>query len=107
MTVYSIIMFIVAALFLIFGVFIHNGNTKLIHDYHQARIKEADQKDYGRAFAKGMFSVALTLIFSGIVALFGKESPIAVASVAILFIGLVISFMLIVKVQKKYNGGLF
>lgn len=34
MIAYSIIMFVIAGLFLILGIAIYKGNTKLIHDYH-------------------------------------------------------------------------
>ena len=39
MIIYSIIMFVTAALFLALGTAIYKGNTKLIHDYHQRNIK--------------------------------------------------------------------
>ena len=52
MFVYSIIMFLTAALFLALTIAIHNGNTKLILNHHQTNIKESEQAEYGKAFAK-------------------------------------------------------
>lgn len=107
MIVYCLILFAAAAVFLILGVLIFRGKTDLIHDYHQANIKASDQKEYGRSFAKGMFGLALTLILSGSIALFGESKPILFASIAVLFAGMIASFIWIGKIQKKYNGGIF
>ena len=107
MIAYSIIMFVVAVLFFALGIAIYKGNTELIHDYHQKNVKESERMEYGRAFAKGMFAICATLLISGIIALFGKETPIAAVSLIVLFAGLIASFVVLVKVQKKYNGGLF
>ncbi len=105
MIAYSIFMFVIAAFFLIVGIAIYKGNTKLIHDYHQTHVKESERQEYGRAFAKGMFTICATLIISGIIALFGEEGTIIAASLIVLFAGLIVSFVILAKVQKKYNGG--
>ena len=107
MIVYSIIMFVTAVLFFVLGIAIYNGNTKLIHDYHQMNIKESVQREYGKAFAKGMFAICTTLIISGIIALFGEEGYILAMSLFVLTVGLIVSFLILVKVQRKYNGGMF
>lgn len=107
MTGYSIMMFVVAILFLAVGIAIYKGNTELIHDYHQTNIKESVREEYGRDFAKGMFAICATLLISGIISLFGKEGLIVAASLIVLCVGLIVSIMILVKVQKKYNGGLF
>ncbi len=107
MIVYSISMFVIAVVFLILGILVYKGNTGLIHSYHRTKIKESDKKEYGKAFAKGLFAITLTLAISGIVALFGEGNKIAGISIAILFVGIIVSFVILGKVQKKYNGGLF
>lgn len=40
MLVYSIIMFLVAALFTVLGISIYKGKTDLIHDYHQTKVTD-------------------------------------------------------------------
>ena len=105
MIAYSIFMFAIAVLFLMFGLAIYKGNTKLIHDYHQTHVKESERQEYGRAFAKGMFAICATLTISGIVALFGEEGALVAASLIVLFAGLIVSFIILAKVQRKYNGG--
>lgn len=107
MIAYSIIMFVTAVLFFALGVALYKGNTKLIHDYHQTNIKESERQEYGRAFAKGMFAICATLLISGIIALFGEEGLIVAISLFVLAVGIIVSVMVLVKVQMKYNGGLF
>lgn len=107
MVVYSILLFAVGAVFLALGIPICRGNTGLIHDYHQKNIPESDRKAYGKAFAKVMFGIALTMISSGILALFGENKVFFTASIAVLFAGILVSLFLLGKVQKRYNGGLF
>ena len=102
MLLYSIIMFLVAALFTVLGVAIYKGKTGLIHDYHQTKV--TDKSAYGKAFGKAMLVIATVLLLSGIIGLF--ENMIIFA-VAILVIGLVIGIGGIVAVQRKYNKGVF
>lgn len=105
MLVYSIILFAVAVVFLVLGIAVYRGNTKLIHDYHQTNVKEDERRDYGRAFSKAMFAVFATLLVSGIIAFFGKE--VMAVSFIVLGAGLIVSGVIFGTVQKKYNGGLF
>ena len=105
MIAYSLLVFAIGALFLILGIAIYKGNTKLIHDYHQTHVKESEKREYGRAFAKGMFAICATLLISGIIALFGEKGAIVTVSLIVVFAGLIVSFVILAKVQKKYNGG--
>jgi Na+-driven multidrug efflux pump len=107
MIIYSVILFAVAALVLVMGLLIRRGRTDLIHDYHQTRVKDSDRAAYGRSFSVGMLVLALFMALSGGVALLGDTKPVVMISLAILFIGLAVSLALIVRVQKKYNGGMF
>ena len=102
MLLYSIIMFLVAALFTVLGIAIYNGKTDLIHDYHQTKV--TDKSAYGKAFGKAMLVIAAVMLLSGIIGLFEN---LLILAVAILMIGLVIGIGYIVAVQRKYNNGLF
>jgi len=99
------LMFAIAVLFFGLAVAIYRGNTNLIHDYHQTHIKETAKKDYGKSFSKGLFVLAVSLIISGIIALFGESTAVVIISISILFVGMMIAFTVIAKVQKKFNGG--
>ena len=103
MIVYSIILFAVAAVLLGFGMAIGRGNTGLIHAYHQTNVKEAERLAYGKAFAKGVFAMGAALLLSGVIALLGQAS----ASLIVLLAGLAVSMGLLVRAQKRYNGGVF
>lgn len=107
MIVYSLILFSAALLFLFLGIRIFRGKTDLIHDYHQTHVGEAEKKEYGRSFAKGMFCISATLTISGGIALLGESKLILFSSLAVLSIGLAVSIIRIYRVQKKYNGGIF
>ena len=102
MLVYSIIMFLVSALFTVLGIAIYKGKTDLIHDYHQTKVK--DKSAYGKAFGKAMLVIATVMLLSGLMGLFENFGLLAVV---ILIIGLVIGISCIVAVQRKYNNGVF
>ena len=102
MLLYSIIMFLVAAIFAGMGIAIYQGKTDLIHDYHQTKV--TDKSAYGKAFGKAMLVIAIIMLLSGIIGLFEN---LLILAVAILIIGLVIGLGCIVAVQKKYNKGVF
>jgi len=102
MLVYSIIMFLVSALFTVLCIAIYKGKTDLIHDYHQTKV--TDKSAYGKAFGKAMLLIATVMLLSGIIGLFEK---LLILAVAILIIGFVLGIGCIVAVQKKYNKGVF
>ncbi len=102
MLVYSIIMFLVAMVFVGMGIAIYRGKTDLIHDYHQTKV--TDKASYGKAFGKAMFVIAIALLLSGIIGLFDN---FVILAVVVLIIGLVIGIGCIVAVQRKYNKGVF
>ncbi len=102
MSLYSVILFLVAALFTVLGIAIYKGKTDLIHDYHQTKV--TDKTAYGKAFGKAMLVIATVMLLSGIIGLFEK---LAMLAVVILIIGLVIGIGCIVAVQRKYNKGVF
>ena len=105
MLLYSIIMFLVAAIFAGMGIAIYQGKTDLIHDYHQTKV--TDKSAYGKAFGKAMLVISMALLLSGIIGLFGDTEIMATIALAVLFVGLFIGIAGIFAVQKKYNKGVF
>ena len=99
---YAIILWAVAALFIVFGVKIYKGRTDLIHDYHQTQVK--DKKAYGKAYGKVMWLMGGTMALSGAVGLLGDSGWPIWASLGILFLGFFLGIAEIIRVQKKYNG---
>ena len=102
MLIYSIIIFIVAAVFMGVSIAIYKGKTDLIHDYHQNKV--TDKAAYGKAFGKALFVIAVALLLSGII---GLLDNFAMLAVVVLIIGLCIGLGCIVAVQMKYNKGVF
>ena len=105
MLIYTIITLAISIPFIWLGIRINRGDLNLIHDYHQKKVKEEEKAAYGKAFSKGMFGMAASMIVSGLVALFGESAMWG--AVAVLLGGLAIGIVSIVRIQKKYNGGVF
>ena len=105
MITYSIIMFLAAVLFAVLGVAIYRGKTDLIHDYHQTNV--TDKYAYGKSFGKAMLVISTALLLSGIISLLGDSEKITSVAVTVLIVGLIIGFICIFCVQKKYNNGVF
>ena len=105
MILYSVIMLAVALFFGCIAIAIYRGKTDLIHDYHQTKV--SDKAAYGRAFGKAMLVIAVGMLLSGIVSLFGETKAVVLLSLSLLFIGLTVGITFIVIVQRKYNKGVF
>ena len=82
---------------------IYKGKTELIHDYHQTKV--TDKAGYGKAFGKSMAVIAASMALSGVAALLW-ENAMWIA-VTVLIVGLFAGLAAILRVQKKYNGGVF
>lgn len=104
MIAYFILMLIMAAIFAVLGILLYKGKTNLIHDYHQTRIAEEDKANYGKEFSVGIFVIAAGMLLSGIAAILNAFNKIAIV---MLIAGIVIGVIIICKVQRKYNGGMF
>ena len=105
MLLYAIIMFAAAVACAAVSAAIYQGNTGLIHEYHQTRV--TDKAAYGKAFGKALSVIAAGCMLSGIISLSGDSETAAMIAVSILFAGLLIGIALIIAVQKKYNNGIF
>jgi hypothetical protein len=103
MIAYAVIMFLVAILFFAVAIRIYKGDTSLIHDYHQTKVQ--DKEAYGKAFGKAMAIMAGAMAVSGIIALFGER--LLWTAPAVLLAGQAAGIIAIIRVQKKYNGGVF
>ena len=105
MVAYSIIMFLVAVLFVSLSAAIYKGRTDLIHSYHQTKV--TDKAAYGKAFGKALLVVSAAPLFSGIIGLMGASDAVAMTAVAVLVVGISLGIICIVIVQRKYNKGVF
>ena len=103
MLIYAIILFVTAVVFGVMAVLIYKGKTEFIHDYHQTKV--TDKAGYGKAFGKAMAVMAGAMALSGVVSLLGEAAMWS--AVAVLMVGLITGIVIVVRVQKKYNGGVF
>ena len=103
MLIYAILMLVMAIVFAIIATQIYKGKTKLIHNYHQTKVQ--NKAAYGKAFGKAMSILPASMTLSGLLAVVNAQWM--VYAVGVLLLGLVAGVAVILKVQKKYNGGLF
>lgn len=101
----AIVLLAVGLLFLVFAILIYRGKTELIHSYHQTRVK--DKKAYGRAFGKAMGVISAGLLAAGMLSFFVSEAVGEWLIPALLAAGMLVGFVMIFFIQKKYNQGLF
>ena len=106
MIAYAVLMWAIAALFLLLGLLIYHRKTGLIHEYHRERVRSEDMAAYGRAFSTGLFALAGTLVLSGIVSLLWTLPGAVTASLVVLFVGLAASFAILWRVQRRFYGGM-
>lgn len=105
MIVYSIIMFSVAIVFVVFAILISIGKTNLINCYHADRV--TDKPAYCKKFSQSLWLLAAALVASGVVGLFGKTDAIALSALGVLIVGVIGGLCRLFYVQKKYGGGVF
>ncbi len=105
MIVYSLLMFACAVLFFIVGIRIYRGKTELIHEYHQTNV--TDKAGYGKAMGKAMLGMGAVMAASGGISGFAASETMMLVSVAVLAAGILADLLIILYIQKKYNGGLF
>ena len=96
---YSILMFVISAIFIVFSILIYRGRTELIHSYHRENV--TDRVGYGKAFGKALLVVAASPLVSGVIGLLGTQNSTAVAAVAALIVGLVIGFTALILNQIR------
>ena len=105
MIVYSVIVFVVAAALIVFGVLIAKGNANLINCYRDDRVK--DKAQYCKRISQALFILAGTLVCSGIIGLLGDVDSIVLLGLGVLVVGMLCGVVQLFRVQKKYGGGVF
>ena len=103
--IFGMIVFLaVGLLCLVFGLLLwKKQRISLVHDYHTRKVKEADVPAYTRLMGFGLLAIGAGCVLTGVIAL-GLERPLGwIALPAGFFVGLA----LMLRAQKKYNGGIF
>ncbi len=107
MIIYSLIMAATGIAFLVIGIAVRHGRADLIHDYHQRNIDPSLMGSYCRELSVGLLGICVSCFASGAISLLGKTRSMMLLSVGALFAGFAVSIVILLKVQKKYNNGLF
>ena len=105
MIVYSVIMFVAAAVFAVFAILITKGNASLINCYREERVK--DKATYCKKFGQSLFIMAATMLISGVISLFSDAETVILIALGVLIAGVLIGIVRLFHVQKKYGGGIF
>lgn len=105
MIVYSVIMFVAAAILAVFAILITKGNASLINCYHKERVK--DKATYCKKFGQSLFIMAAAMLVSGIISLFSASETVILIALGVLIAGVLIGMTRMFHVQKKYGGGIF
>ncbi len=75
----------------------------LIHDYHYSNVSAQDKKPYTEQMGKACIIMGIGMLLTGIVDFMTKTSYGWVCFIVSFIWGMT----MIVKAQKKYNGGIF
>lgn len=105
MIVYSVIMFVAAAILAVFAILITKGNASLINCYRKERVK--DKATYCKKFGQSLFIMAAAMLVSGIISLFSASETVILIAFGVLIAGVLIGMTRMFHVQKKYGGGIF
>ena len=105
MIVYSVIMFVAAAIFAVFAMLITKGNASLINCYREDRVK--DKPTYCKKIGQSLFVMAVTMLISGIISLCSDTETVILIALGVLIAGALMGIVRLFHVQKKYGGGIF
>jgi maltodextrin utilization protein YvdJ len=103
MLIYTITFYIVGLLLLIAGIAIWNGKTGLIHYYHRQNVK--DHKGYGKAMGIAISGMGISACLAATLSFLGEDW--IWLSTGVFLVGFTVMFIIVVFVQKRYNGGMF
>ena len=101
----AVISTVVGIALLIVGILIRKGNASILHSYHYKNVTDIDA--YSKEMGSAVMFMSIPACINGFMTLFAHIKIVSVISAALLFIGIIICVMHLLKVQIKYNGSLF
>lgn len=105
MIVYSVIMFVAAAVFAVFAILITKGNASLINCYREERVK--DKATYCKKIGQSLFIMVASMLISGVISFFSAAETVILIALGVLIAGVLVGIVRLFHVQKKYGGGIF
>ena len=101
MFIFSIIVFVVATILLVFGIIISSGKINLINGYPLENV--LDKEGYSNRIALGLLCSSIVLYISAILALFSYFIAIEIISIILLLSGIIGMFLNFIFIDKKYK----
>lgn len=101
----AVVSTVVGIVLLIVGFLIRKGNVSILHSYHYKNVTDIDA--YSKEMGSAVMFMSIPACINGFITLFAHIKIVSVISAALLFIGMIICVMHLLKVQIKYNGSLF
>ena len=101
----AVVSTVVGIVLLIVGFLIRKGNVSILHSYHYKNVTDIDA--YSKEMGSAVMFMSIPACINGFMTLFAHIKIVSVISAALLFIGIIICVMHLLKVQIKYNGSLF
>ena len=102
--------FVIGAVVIIIGALNMKGNISTLHRYHRDNIQEENRIPYGKKVGLGTIIIGGAVILSACLEFASVKmntQALKTLSTAILIIGLVVGFVLIIRAMLKYNKGIF
>ena len=105
MILYAILLTVFGVLMIIGGLRIYFTGVEYIYDYYTADV--TDPAAYGCANGLALLLFALPTLICGVLQLLIQTNLMVYISIAVLVVALFVSFYFFLRIQKKYNGGMF
>lgn len=99
MTTYSVLLFIVAMMILLWGFLLYKGNLSSLRPKSYKRVK--DKMAYGKAMGKAVFVMGFPQVLAGIIALLGEITVVVILTVVISVGGFLAGLFCMLKVEDR------
>ena len=99
MTAYSVLLFIVAMMILLWGFLLFMGNLSSLRPESYKRVK--DKMAYGKAMGKAVFVMGFPQVLAGIIALLGEITVVVILTVVISVGGFLAGLFCMLKVEDR------
>ena len=99
MTAYSVLLFIVAMMILLWGFLLYKGNLSSLRPESYKRVK--DKMAYGKAMGKAVFVMGFPQVLAGIIALLGEITVVVILTVVISVGGFLAGLFCMLKVEDR------
>lgn len=99
MTAYSVLLFIVAMMILLWGFLLYKGKLSSLRPKSYKRVK--DKMAYGKAMGKAVFVMGFPQVLAGIIALLGEITVVVILTVVISVGGFLAGLFCMLKVEDR------